>query len=296
MADIVFEDGDQLLALVVDATVEEIHRASAQATEQPVERGVDVTDHVRPERRALTLNVVISDTPIRATDALGGEVERVELELPARRVHAEHARRTGPTSFEGAERSRSAPRPTTYVEVFRPSEEEPTRVADSWALLLDARDRALLAVVTTGLETYEDMVLIEAHTTRSAQGRLVASRGASLRAGPAGLDRAGRRSDARPARATGDSRSAARRGPTRRHRSFSRWGSARSTGRSAHSSGARDGGRRAHDRARPGRAQLPPAHRARRRRVRPGAALVRAGGALVPRPARRPRPPARAPR
>lgn len=168
MADIVFEDGDQLLALVVDATVEEIHRASAQATEQPVERGVDVTDHVRPERRALTLNVVISDTPIRPTDALGGEVERVELELPARRVHAEHARRSGPTSFEGAEVEERAA-PTTYVEVFRPSEEEPTRVADSWALLLDARDRALLAVVTTGLETYEDMVLIEAHTTRSAK-------------------------------------------------------------------------------------------------------------------------------
>ncbi len=114
--EIVFADGDRLVALVLDATLEERHRASAQATEHEVERGVAVTDHVRPERRVLTLDVVISDAPLGA----------------------------------------AAP------------DTEPTRVVDAWATLLDARDRALLAVVTTRLETYEDMVLTEASTTRTA--------------------------------------------------------------------------------------------------------------------------------
>ena len=167
MADIVFENDGELIAIVVDATTEEIHRASAQATEQPVEQGVDLTDHVRPERRTLTLTVVISDTPIRATDALGGAVSAVELDLPARGVHSESARRNQSGKFDSAEvEDRAAP--TTSVEVFQP-EEEPTRIEDTWRALLDARDRALLATVTTGLETYEEMVLIEVHATRTAK-------------------------------------------------------------------------------------------------------------------------------
>lgn len=115
MADVIFTDDDgRLIALQLDATPEEIHRASAHATENEVERGVAVVDHVRPERRVLTLNVVISDTPLDAGDR------------------------------------------------------ELTRTRDVWAQLIDARDRALLAQITTRLETYEDMVLVEAETTRTS--------------------------------------------------------------------------------------------------------------------------------
>lgn len=68
MIDIVFMDhdeaGDVPVALVVDAVPEERHRLSATATEIEVERGVDITDHVRPNRDPLTLDVVISDTPL----------------------------------------------------------------------------------------------------------------------------------------------------------------------------------------------------------------------------------------
>jgi hypothetical protein len=121
MLEIVFEEriegGINLIPLVIDAAPSEIHRASAAATEHEVERGVSLTDHVRPERRNLTLDVILSDTPL---------------------------------SGAGEER-------------------EFTRVADGWALLLDARERALPAVVTTRLEVYEDLVLIDAETTRTAK-------------------------------------------------------------------------------------------------------------------------------
>src|SRR5690606_24054762 len=64
MADIVFDDGGTLVPVVIDATPEERHRMSAIATDQEVERGVTTTDHVRPEPRLLTLQAVISDTPL----------------------------------------------------------------------------------------------------------------------------------------------------------------------------------------------------------------------------------------
>lgn len=40
-----------------------------------------------------------------------------------------------------------------------------TRRVDAWAQLLDARDRALPAIVTTTLRTYDDCVLVEAAAT-----------------------------------------------------------------------------------------------------------------------------------
>jgi hypothetical protein len=116
VVEIVFDDDGDLLPLVIDAAPSEIHRVSATATEQEVERGVSLTDHVRPMPRKLTLDVILSDTPLSAAGV----------------------------------------------------EQEFSRVVDGWALLIDARDRALPAVVTTRLETYEELVLEEAETTRTA--------------------------------------------------------------------------------------------------------------------------------
>lgn len=50
--------------LVVEATLEEVHSASAEVTEFPVEVGADVTDHVRPKPKVLVLTGLISDTPL----------------------------------------------------------------------------------------------------------------------------------------------------------------------------------------------------------------------------------------
>jgi hypothetical protein len=50
--------------IVVDASVRESHENEAQITDNPVEEGVDVTDHVRIMPKRLTMDGVISDTPI----------------------------------------------------------------------------------------------------------------------------------------------------------------------------------------------------------------------------------------
>jgi hypothetical protein len=167
VVEIVFDDDGTLIPLVLDAAPEEIHRAASIATEVEVERGVSVADHVRPERRMLQLNVVISDTPIAPTSDLSGDVRAKDIEMPGRRVHTRGARQSGPTSFEAAESEERAA-PSTRVQIYQP-DSTPTRVQDSWAIVLDAMNRALLATVSTGLESYSNQVLIEAQVTRTAQ-------------------------------------------------------------------------------------------------------------------------------
>lgn len=137
--DIVFDDDGELVALVLDAAPTEQHRATAIATEHEVERGVAISDHVRPERRTLTLEVVISDDPIRGNAAIGVSTVSVELKVE----------------------------PPVKASVFQ-ADTTPTRVVDAWRQLIDARDRALLATITTRFETYEDMVLIEVISNRTA--------------------------------------------------------------------------------------------------------------------------------
>jgi hypothetical protein len=167
--EIVFTDLDgTLLPLVLDASPEQRHRASAVATEHAVERGVAITDHVRPERRVLSLDVIISDTPIRSTPALGGSEQPTRLDLPARAARTKGPSRNG-DAWQGAPLEPEAA-PEIYALLFTP-DSTPTRVADAWSLVLRARDHALLAVVTTHLETYEDMVLIDAGVTNTAADR-----------------------------------------------------------------------------------------------------------------------------
>ncbi len=167
MVQILFDDDGTLIPLVLDAAPEEVHRASATATENEVERGISVADHVRPDRRTLLLNVVISDTPIRPTSDLSGDVREKSIEMPGRRVHTRGARQTGATTFDPAESEERAA-PSMKVQIYQP-DSTPTRVQDSWSIVLYAMNRALLATVSTGLETYSSQVLIEAQVTRTAQ-------------------------------------------------------------------------------------------------------------------------------
>lgn len=50
----------------IDAAVSEEHAFSAEVTAHPVEKGADVADHIRPQPIALSIEGVVSDTPIAA--------------------------------------------------------------------------------------------------------------------------------------------------------------------------------------------------------------------------------------
>lgn len=55
-------------AIELDASLTESHDAEVDVTEHPVERGVDVADHIRPKPETVTIEGLVSNRPI----GLGG--------------------------------------------------------------------------------------------------------------------------------------------------------------------------------------------------------------------------------
>lgn len=60
---VVLFDQETLEAIQFDASVSETHAFASQATDHPVEGGVDITDHIRRLPNELTLNVIVSNDP-----------------------------------------------------------------------------------------------------------------------------------------------------------------------------------------------------------------------------------------
>lgn len=74
--------------LAIDCTVTETHSASSTVTAHPVEKGADITDHIRPEPLQLSITGIVSDTPLgskqiqRAIDIGGTSVQVTQQETP----------------------------------------------------------------------------------------------------------------------------------------------------------------------------------------------------------------------
>ncbi|MCG8433494.1 MAG: hypothetical protein MJA83_05640 [Gammaproteobacteria bacterium] len=51
-------------AIEFDASVNEDHEAENDVTEFPVEEGADITDHIRPRPESITINGIVSNTPL----------------------------------------------------------------------------------------------------------------------------------------------------------------------------------------------------------------------------------------
>jgi len=174
-AEIVFETADgTLIAVLADAVRSETHRLEATATEHAVERGAAITDHVRAARDVLSLEITITDSPIRqilvgdrgvAAFEATGDFRDVDLDLPARQAASRYARGGPPAEgLQTEERAAASAR----AQIWQPDADPVTRTIDSWSTLLAARDGAWLAQIVTELRTYESMVLVSAETTRTA--------------------------------------------------------------------------------------------------------------------------------
>ena len=69
----------------MDLAVSETHGFDSEATEHPVERGADITDHVRAKPITLELECIVSDTPLAK---LASDATRQGSTLPSENAYA----------------------------------------------------------------------------------------------------------------------------------------------------------------------------------------------------------------
>lgn len=136
-----YRNGDSYTAIVLDVTEHESYEATAALSDHPVERGVNISDHVRANPDTITLEAMISNTPIVSpADQPSGSVRPATITVGGVPVRVNTLQWATPF-----DRARSAD------TLFN-------------ALL---HDGALLRV-TTGLRTMESMVLTRYSADRTA--------------------------------------------------------------------------------------------------------------------------------
>jgi hypothetical protein len=182
MAEISFtSQAGQSKIISIDATIEEIHSAAATVTEFAVEKGVAISDHVRPENAFISMEIVITNTPIDQprshTDGAFGRIQPTELLVETRRNVRDLARGVPvsaivpfPVSvganFAGAVEQRGTT--TIGVSVFRFTGARVDRVSAVYNEILNIIANGLLCKITTRLRIYENMALEMAETPRTA--------------------------------------------------------------------------------------------------------------------------------
>lgn len=123
--------------IVLDAVVSESHDAEMEITEFPVERGAQISDHARLKPERLTLEAIVSNTPL-------------SREQQARKVEVTG----GGSIFSTADKERPA-------GIAGPAEL-------AYARLRDLMVQAQLVSVVTGLRVYDDLIIESLSVPRRA--------------------------------------------------------------------------------------------------------------------------------
>jgi hypothetical protein len=146
-----YQKGGQTAELHFDATTREIHVAGSQVTTHPIEKGSDVADHVQVNQPRLTIEAVVSNTPLETpksnVDGATGEVRGLNLNVKDSKFIT-----FGVTTT----RVPVARQVGAQVLQFR---QEFNRVKGVAATLVDLVESAALVQITNGLREYQDMVL-----------------------------------------------------------------------------------------------------------------------------------------
>ena len=162
-------DGGELAAVQVDAAVRESHVSSAHATDLAVERGANVTDHVRPQPFQLTVEGIVTNAPIdqpsTQMDGATGAMTQVSIDVPrAEELRANRNEVAGGRAGLG----REAGPGTIAANVWMWSSQF-DRVRTVNEVITNLMSTGTLVKIVTGLREYEDMVIENFEVVRSAQ-------------------------------------------------------------------------------------------------------------------------------
>lgn len=118
-------------SLEIDCTVSESHQSDNDITAHPVEDSDSISDHIRPMQDTITIDAIISGTPV-----LDGETRQVEHTDPNGKVY----------QFAVSVSEETANGAVSRIEAARDT-------------LLRIRNGGELITVVTGLRTYENMAI-----------------------------------------------------------------------------------------------------------------------------------------
>jgi hypothetical protein len=152
----------------IDCTVRERHGMSAEVSEHPVEDGADIADHIRRRPNALTLECVISNTPVIAPESHADGAAEITVKVPVPPAPVklpfglgDAAVRVGPFGELAIKEGRDA-----TVKSFDPAFD---RVQTVWAELDAMMTEGRVVTVHTSLTDYVDMAIEDVDAPRSVE-------------------------------------------------------------------------------------------------------------------------------
>jgi Dit-like phage tail protein len=173
-------DTGQTYTLTLDASVHESHLGTSTVTDHPVERGSNVSDHIRPDPDQLTIEGMISNTPhFLPVDHMGGVLLE---ETQIRGAQSTVSREVNATPFASGAVGLTAgflplstgalgqiPVQKFDVAVAQGFTAAFDRVTECYKELLLIRSEGRLVRILTTLRSYDNMALTSLEVTREAR-------------------------------------------------------------------------------------------------------------------------------
>lgn len=153
--------------LQFDAILTESQMASAEITEHPVEKGANVTDHVRKKLDSVKFEAIISNEPLYDTGERGAVEQSIALDV---KVYQPPQRPVPGSLFAaigGAISSLFGDRTEYKAQVLKFNSDS-DMVAETHETLKKLIDSGQLLDVFTSTSEYKDMLLLEVQLVRTA--------------------------------------------------------------------------------------------------------------------------------
>lgn len=160
----------------LDCSVRETHTLSADVTEHPVETGADVADHIRPRARTVSIEGLISNTPIEVPQSHmdGASEDRSPIEIEGEPVFGNVDTPVGEVTIPGAGQLKSL---AAVVGIKLGGKRELQAQALHFTQEFDRVGAAHLDLesiiltskritIVTGLTIYENVAITDLQTTR----------------------------------------------------------------------------------------------------------------------------------
>jgi hypothetical protein len=175
---LLFEDSP----LHFDVVTNEQTEASANTTEHAVEQGADVSDHIRQEADRVTLQVFVSNTPVRDVNNLyNGQIAGLELQVP--KAEKPLVPMPGALMNAGLDALASAINgPEQWKAIVLQFPEKFDNVAFVLSTLIGWKERGVIGDVITPHRTYPNMAITRVTTTRTSDTGAGAELSIELRA------------------------------------------------------------------------------------------------------------------